>query len=69
MDVAAQKPECVSAHPIPQDESLALLIYKRREYIYREASTEKKANGKRSSVGFFPTLMREGIPQNIVLSF
>ena len=28
MDVAAQKPECVSAHPTPQDESLALLIIK-----------------------------------------
>ena len=63
MDVAPQKPECVSAHPI------ALLIYKRREYIYREALTQKKANGKRNSVRFFPTPMREGIPQNIVLKF
>ena len=53
MDVAAQKPECVSAHPTPQDESLALLIYKRREYIYREAWTQKKANGKRNAVRFF----------------
>ena len=69
MDVAVQKPECVSAHSIPQDESLSLLIYKRREYIYREALTQKKANGKRNSVRFFPTPMREGIPQNIVLKF